>query len=86
MSATTTLRKELHEFGPFTIEIWESDRHGKIKVNAEAKIMGWLMFFRCREEPFDDIKAGVKEMLIDAMKRYQRQCEAWDNTQTSTRP
>lgn len=80
---TTELRKESHEFGPFTVEIWECPNG---QVAAEAKIMGWLMLFRKRNDPFDTVKADVKEILIDAMRRYQRAAQNWDSTQTSTRP
>jgi len=80
------MRHELHEFGPFTVEVWEESEGNNVAVKAQVKIVGSILLHRKSYEPFDTVKAGVKETLADAAKRWQYQVDSWDQTQTSTRP
>ncbi len=77
------LRSETHEFGPWTVEVWECD-NGQIAL--QASIFGAVVMFRKRDESFDEVKKTTKEILIDAARRYQWAATNWDQTQTSTRP
>jgi hypothetical protein len=55
---TTKPRRELHEFGVFTVEVWEEDEGNKVAVKAQACVMGSIMLFRKLYEPFETVKAG----------------------------
>jgi len=83
---TTKLRKELHEFGPFTVEVWEESEGSNVAVKVRAKFFGAVILYRKVYESFDTAKAGVKETLQDAAERWRRQINEWDHTQESTRP
>lgn len=81
------MRHELHEFGPFTIELHEEPSDTGMVWTRLTIAHGRTLIRRCRElMSLEEMKRDAKRWLFSATARWQSQAADWDETQTSTRP
>ena len=77
------MRHELHEFGPFTVELWEAG--DKIKWTMMDILHGNHRIRTCREPvTLEAMKQDAKIWLVSATARWQSQAKDWDQSHTST--